>query len=585
VQKVSGRGLHVFSACGNPDPPVGLNDLPAGSSVTAWVTNAVYDQPGARRAVTGWQGGGSVPGSGTTNSVTFTLNSFSVINWTWRAEYQLLVTNGPGGTVSHPLGEWFPAGTNVTVIAQPNAGYMFTGWAGDLQSVRPTLDLTLDRAYRLAANFAPDTDADGLPDDWELAYFHSFTQGPNDDPDGDFRPNLEEYNMRTDPSMPPAPEMLHIARLELTNNTAILSISNNTGSRYSIQVATNLSGPWSTIASSQYLTRFTAPVPDSAQSFWRLQQPGPPPDVPPFVPGSWTLVVLPDTQGYSQYYPELFKDQARWIVANKDRYNIKYVLHLGDIVNVNTALQWTNAQAALFMLDGEVPYALAPGNHDYSTYVAPRSTLFNEFFPLAKYQAWPTFGGVREAGRLDNSYHLFNAGGVDWLVFALEFGPRNGTVAWASQIASNYPAHKKILITHAYLYNDDTRYDWPTKGTTQTWNPHDYGTAGDPDGTNDGEELWQKLIKVHTNWVMILNGHVLNDGLGRLSSTNDFGDVVHQMLVNYQMQPLGGEARLRLIEFRPDGQTVQIKAYSPLLGDYRTDTQNQFMLRLQPPLR
>ncbi len=584
VQKVSGRGLQVFSAYGNPDPPVGLNDLPAGSMVTASVTNGVDDQPGIRRRVIGWQGGGSVPPSGTTNSVTFRLTSFSLLNWVWADEYQLLVTNGPGGTVSYPPGEWFPAGTNITVIAQPDAGNMFMGWTGDLQSALPTLNLTLDKPYSLLANFSADSDNDGLPDEWEMAYFHNLDQDPGDDPDHDLRPNLEEYDMHTDPSLPPAPDMLRITRLELTNNIAILSISNNTGSRYSIQVATNLSGPWSTIASLQYLARYAVLVPNSAQSFWRLQQPGRPDDVPPFVPGSWTLVVLPDTQGYSESYPELFKDQARWIVANKDRYNIKYVLHLGDIVNVNTAVQWTNAQTALFMLDGEVPYALAPGNHDFSSFVAPRSTLFNDFFPLAKYQAWPTFGGVREPGRLENNYHLFRAGGVDWLVLALEFGPRNGTVAWASQIASNYPAHKKILITHAYLYNDDTRYDWATKGASQTWNPHDYPTQNDPDGTNDGEELWRKLVKIHTNWVMTINGHVLNDGLGRLSSTNDFGQVVHQMLVNYQMQPLRGQARLRLMEFRPDGQTVQIKAYSPYYGDYWTDTQNQFELTLDPSL-
>ena len=60
--------------------------------------------------------------------------------------------------------------------------------------------------------------------------------------------------------------------------------------------------------------------------------------------------------------------------------------------------------------------------------------------------------------------------------------------------------------------------------------------------------------------------------------------MVHQLLVNYQMQPLGGEAALRLIEFLPDGQTVQVKAYSPLLGTYKTDPQNNFTLTLQPPL-
>jgi hypothetical protein len=584
VEKISGRGLQVFSAYGNPDPPVGLNDFPAGSSVTASVANLVEDQPGVRRISTGWQGSGSVPASGATNSVTFTLNSFSLINWTWGAQYRLSVTNGPGGTVSFPPGEWFPAGTNVTVVAQPDAGSIFAGWIGDLTSTLPTLNFTLDQPYTLVAKFNADSDHDGLPDDWELAYFGNLLQGPDDDPDGDLRPNLEEYGMGTDPSMPPAAEMLRILSLDLTNSAALLSISNNTGTRYSIQVATNLGGPWVTVATNQYQARYVASLPNYPQSFWRLQQPGRPANVPAFVPGSWTLVVLPDTQNYSSSYPEEFNDQARWIVANKDRYNIKYVLQLGDVVNSDVASQWTNAQAALTMLDGVVPYAIAPGNHDFSSYVAPRSTLLNSFFPLAKYQSWPTFGGVREAGRLENSYHLFSAGGVDWLVFALEFGPRNGTVAWASQIASNYPTRKKILITHAYMYNDDTRYDWATRGATQTWNPHDYPTQSDPDGTNDGEELWQKLVRIHPNWVMTINGHVLNDGLGRLSSTNNFGEVVHQMLVNYQMQPLGGEARLRLMEFRPDGQTVQIKAYSPLYGSYKTDTQNQFTLTLDPPL-
>jgi hypothetical protein len=141
-----------------------------------------------------------------------------------------------------------------------------------------------------------------------------------------------------------------------------------------------------------------------------------------------------------------------------------------------------------------------------------------------------------------------------------------------------------ILITHAYAYSDDTRYDWAAKGGAQLWNPHTYGTANDPDGTNDGEELWTKLVKIHPNFVMVFNGHVLNDGLGRLSSTNDFGNVVHQMLVNYQMNALGGEAFLRLVEFLPDGKTVQVKAYSPLYGTYKTDSQNQFVLTLQPPL-
>ena len=38
-----------------------------------------------------------------------------------------------------------------------------------------------------------DTDADGLPDAWERAYFNSLAYGPGDDPDGDQFTNLQEY--------------------------------------------------------------------------------------------------------------------------------------------------------------------------------------------------------------------------------------------------------------------------------------------------------------------------------------------------------------------------------------------------------
>jgi hypothetical protein len=45
-----------------------------------------------------------------------------------------------------------------------------------------------------------DTDADGLPDDWELWYFGDLSQGPDDDYDTDGLTNLEEYLAGTDPT-------------------------------------------------------------------------------------------------------------------------------------------------------------------------------------------------------------------------------------------------------------------------------------------------------------------------------------------------------------------------------------------------
>ena len=174
----------------------------------------------------------------------------------------------------------------------------------------------------------------------------------------------------TDPPVvitnPPLTGTLFINHLQLTNGQNVLSISNTTGTRYSVQQTTNLAG-WTTIATTQFANAFTLSLPPSPRAFWRLQQPMSA-GVLPFVSHSWTLVVLPDTQYYScgvdcASYPELFKDQMRWIIANRDRYNIKYVVQLGDLVDspMDTT-QWTNARAALTMLPRyRRPYRLWSG--------------------------------------------------------------------------------------------------------------------------------------------------------------------------------------------------------------------------------
>ncbi len=306
------------------------------------------------------------------------------------------------------------------------------------------------------------------------------------------------------------------------------------------------------------------------------------PEPAPFVEGSWTLAVLPDTQVYSMRYPQHFKAQTKWLAENAEKHNVKYVVHLGDIVNNNNAPQWENARDAMKTLNGVVPYSLSPGNHDYGPggNAATRDTLLNEYFPMEWFADRPTLGGVMEEGKIDNSYHTFEAGGQKWLVLALEWGPRDQTVEWANQVVARKRDHHVIMTTHAYVYFDSTRYDWKKYGKQQSWNPHGYGTASKPGGVNDGQELWEKLVSRHPNFFCTLNGHVLGDGLGKLSSKTRHGNVVHQMLVNYQMKREGGEGFMRLMEFLPDGKTVQVKAYSPVLDEYKTDPQNQFTLEL-----
>lgn len=309
-------------------------------------------------------------------------------------------------------------------------------------------------------------------------------------------------------------------------------------------------------------------------------------DPQPFVPGSWTMVVLPDTQNYvaSATNAPIFTEMTNWVVANKTTRNIQMVLHEGDITNNNNATQWGRAQASMDVLNGHLPYAMVPGNHDYGSngLANTRTTLLNSYFTAGRNPANAGRIHLYEPGKVDNSYHTFTANGQDFLTLNLEWGPRDAVVQWADAVASAHPDHRLILLTHAYLYYDDTRYDWARKGASQNWNPHAYGTASGPGGTNDGEELWQKLVKKHPNFAMTLNGHVLDDQVGYLHSTGDAGNSVHQMLFNAQNDPDGGNGWLRLIEFLPDGETVHVKTYSPHLDQWRTTAAHQFNLELSP---
>jgi hypothetical protein len=290
----------------------------------------------------------------------------------------------------------------------------------------------------------------------------------------------------------------------------------------------------------------------------------------------YTIVYLPDTQYYASNYPQFFDMQTAWIVAEHAMGNIAFVLHAGDIVDDDTPAQWTRAWSSLRMLDGIVPYALSPGNHDYCCggWPTDRSlTKINDYFPVSAFEGRPSFKGLFEPGRIENSAHLFDVpgGGEHWLVLALEWGPRDVVLAWADGIAKQYADTPAIVITHAYLYDDDTRYDHVAR-PQQQWSPHSY-----PVGDNDGEEIFQKLVLSNSNIRFVLSGHVLNTGVGRLTSTRPDGTVVHQILANYQIRANGGDGYLRLLRFFPTERTVHVRTFSPSFG-FMTDPRNEFTL-------
>jgi hypothetical protein len=299
-----------------------------------------------------------------------------------------------------------------------------------------------------------------------------------------------------------------------------------------------------------------------------------------FTTGSSMLAVLPDTQVYSLRLPGLYNVQTSWLRNNARHLDVRYAVQLGDITNNNTKQEWERASAAMSLLGGVVPLALVPGNHDYgpSGDASTRETQLNEYFSFEAASAMPTFGGAYEDGKLDNTFHLFSIGGRDFVLLALEWGPRDDVIAWANDVMNGLPERAGILATHAYLNNDSLRYNHTDLLNPQRFNPHHYATPG---GVNDGEELWQKLVRRH-RFAMTLNGHVLGSGIGYLTSVTDRGNTCHQMLSNYQMREQGGEGYMRLLEFLPDGSTVNVFTYSPLYDKFLDEDGQNFTITLDP---
>jgi len=286
--------------------------------------------------------------------------------------------------------------------------------------------------------------------------------------------------------------------------------------------------------------------------------------------------VLPDTERYSDDYPQHFEAQTDWIVANREARRIACVLHLGDITQRNAPAEWAVARRCLGTLDGQVPYVLATGNHDYDDNAPKRDTTrLNEYFPLDAIRKWPTFGGAFEPGQLENSYHLVPIAGRDWIVLSLEMGPRDETVTWANRILERHVDRPAIIVTHAYLFRDNQRYD--RRLGRQRASPMGWG--------NDGEELWQKLVRRHRNVMIVHSGHVSTGGLGYLASEGDYGNTVHQLMVDYEKMKGGGMAYLRLLEFLPDGKTVQVRSYSPALKTTRSSPLEEFTFELRAATR
>ncbi|WP_375423706.1 metallophosphoesterase [uncultured Friedmanniella sp.] len=218
----------------------------------------------------------------------------------------------------------------------------------------------------------------------------------------------------------------------------------------------------------------------------------------------FTVAVMPDTQQEVLSNGDgRMLNRANYLVKNRSALDLRYVSHTGDVVNWDTAdhAQYQRAAAGLKPITAAgIPLSLTIGNHDTEA-TCPGGSACDAARTRVLFRTTGTFNsylkpgpldqeGAFQRGKIDNTFHVFSAGGGDWLVLNLELWPRKSVVAWAQQVVATHPRHNVMVLTHSYLTSSGKIYQ---------------GRGGY--GDTSGQYLYDHLISRYANIRVVFSGH------------------------------------------------------------------------------
>ncbi|ART78175.1 hypothetical protein B4U37_19955 [Sutcliffiella horikoshii] len=270
--------------------------------------------------------------------------------------------------------------------------------------------------------------------------------------------------------------------------------------------------------------------------------------------GKFKIVILPDTQVYSNHFPEIYDAQTEWLASNYQEEDIQFVMHVGDLVDGNEQRQWDNADRSMKMMDdANVPYGVTIGNHD----MGGNGANYVKYFGKSRMEDKP--GYLSHSENELNSAYTFAAEGREFLVLFLNIDATDEDLAWGQSILDAHQDKPTILITHTLIQPDGAQANVPYVRKT--------------DG-NSPQYIFDEFISKNNQIFMTANGH--DHGAFNITRTNNEGLEVNQYLVDYQGGTKGGNGYLRMIEFDLNNDTLSHTTYSPYTDDFMTDRYNAF---------
>jgi hypothetical protein len=298
-------------------------------------------------------------------------------------------------------------------------------------------------------------------------------------------------------------------------------------------------------------------------------------ELPASPDGSFSIVVIPDTQHYkgrkTKREPDsrdvvtnpTFDSWTDWIAANINRQRIVFVSHVGDIVDINSVAQWNVARQCMDKLHGKVPYGISVGNHDMVT-GSGDSSLFQRTFPASRFKEFDWYVGSffkpaassAVSGNNANSAQLFEAQGLKFLFLHLECNAPDDVLDWADSMLKRHSDRHAIVTTHMGLgplnmpKTADDFFDAP-KGRMNWKKCH--GKRG-----NTAQEMWEKCFRKHKNLFMICCGDQSRTQALRQTSKGKHGNQVHELLSDY------GVNGLRVMRFVPTKSLIEVRTWDPI---------------------
>ena len=288
---------------------------------------------------------------------------------------------------------------------------------------------------------------------------------------------------------------------------------------------------------------------------------------------NFTLAVLPDTQYYTSRttatslsacstYASIFNAQTQWIVDHRTTNNIAFVSHLGDMTdagnNDTDDSEWTVGDAAMKKLEavnppaGGIPYGFAPGNHDLTGGTAQ----YKKWFGPTRFAGRSYYGGSYDTDNR-NSYDVFSTNNMNFIVLNIDCSATpiaDVLNNWADPLLKADVNRRGIVVCHDLL-----------------------NTSAPVGFSSPGAAVYDAL-RDNPNLFLMLGGHLDTEGQVTGSNTAN-GGPIYALRSDYQSRtPAGGNSWMRLMEFQPANNLIQVKTYAPCLDQYETDASSEFTL-------